>query len=178
MRIEGREVKALYFKDTNVLYVELLLKKGDCPEKREFPDVQMCPGDCQGTYLSVAIRGDKIRIIGSIFSEPHIMYNREFLEKHNLKKEEIGKYVENYMKDNRFTLESYMGGRKKRIYIGGEHVETIFEGCVFRLAQGEFYSLLERLRQKDIEKIAQNLDNIRRIQIPTTTHEFAKFTLN
>jgi len=34
MKIGGRKVKAVYLKDTNLFYVELLLGKGDCPEKR------------------------------------------------------------------------------------------------------------------------------------------------
>jgi len=35
MQIEKRKVKALYLKDTASFYVELLLRKDDCPEKRE-----------------------------------------------------------------------------------------------------------------------------------------------
>ncbi len=42
MQISKREVKALFFKDTEAFYVELLLGEGDCPEKKEFPEVQMC----------------------------------------------------------------------------------------------------------------------------------------
>lgn len=37
MRIDGRKVKALYPKDTDSFYVELLLRRGDCPEKRNSP---------------------------------------------------------------------------------------------------------------------------------------------
>ena len=66
MQIEGREVKAVCLKGAHVFYVELLLGKGDCPEKRQFPEVQLCPGDCQGTYLSVIIKDDAVRIMGSI----------------------------------------------------------------------------------------------------------------
>ncbi|GAJ08490.1 unnamed protein product, partial [marine sediment metagenome] len=51
----------------------------DCPEKKEFPEVQMCSGDCQGTYLSVMVKENIVKIVGSIFPKPHIMYNEEFV---------------------------------------------------------------------------------------------------
>ena len=175
MQIGGRKVKAVYLKDTNLFYVELLLGKGDCPEKREFPDVQMCPGDCQGTYLSVIIKDDLVRIIGSIYPKPHIMYNEEFARKHNLKKEEVTEYVKDYLNSNPYTIKSYMAGRKKRVYVRGEHVETLFERCVFRVAAGEFTNFLTKLRQKDLEEITQSLDEIKKIAVPGTTTDFGKF---
>lgn len=175
MQIEGRKVKALYLKDTNSFYVELLLRKDDCPEKREFPEVQMCPGDCQGTYLSAIIKEDAVRIVGSIYPKPHIMYSEEFQRNHNLKKEETREYVKDYLNNNPYNVKSYMAGRKRRIYVRGEHVETLFEKCVFRVAQGEFTNFLTKLREKDLEKITQSLDEIRKIAIPVTTQDFGKF---
>ncbi len=163
MQIEGREVKAVYLKGAHLFYVELLLGKGDCPEKRQFPDVQMCPGDCQGTYLSVIIKDDVVRIIGSIYLKPHIMYNEEFVRKHNLKKEEVAEYVKDYLNRNPYTIKSYMAGRKRRVYVRGKHVETLFERCVFRVAAGEFTHFLTKLREKDLERINQSLDEIKKI---------------
>jgi len=176
MHIDGREVKAVYLKSAHLFYVELLLGKGDCSEKREFPDVQMCPGDCQGTYLSVIIKDDAVRIIGSIYPKPHIMFNEEFVRKHNLKKEEVREYVKDYLNNNSYTIKSYMGGRKKRVYVRGERVETLFERCVFRVAAGEFTSFLTKLREKDLEKITQSVDEIKKIAIPVATLDFSKFT--
>jgi len=174
MYINERKVKAVHLKDVNLFYVELLLAKGDCPEKREFPDIQLCSGDCQGTYLSAAVKNDVVRIIGSIYPKPHIMYGEEFVRKHNLKREEIAEYVESYLVDNPCTTISYMGGRKKRIYVREEHVKTVFERCVFRIAQGEFADLLTKLREKDLREITQNLAEIKKIAILATTAEFSK----
>jgi len=143
-------------------------------KKREFPDVQLCPGDCQGTYLSVIVKDDAIRIIGSIYPKPHIMYIEEFARKHNLKKEKVGEYVKDYLNNNLYTVKSYMTGRKKRVYVRGEHVQTVFERCVFRLAQGGFADFLTKLREGELEKITQNLDEIRKMAIPTTTAEFGR----
>jgi hypothetical protein len=176
MQIEGREVKAVYLKDANLFYVELLLGKGDCPEKRKFPEVQLCPGDCQGTYLSTVIKDDVVRIIGSLYSKPHIMYNEEFVKKYNLKQEEIAEYVKDYLNSNPCTIKSYMGGRKKRVYVRGEHVETLFERCVFRVAQGQFTHLLTKLRERELEKITGRLDEIKKIAIPAKNLDFGKFT--
>jgi len=176
MQITGREVKAVYLKNADLFYVELLLRKGDCPEKREFIDVELCPGDCQGTYLSALIKDDIIRIVGSIYPRPHIMYNEEFVKKRNLQREQVEEYVRDYLKNNRYTVKSFMSGRKKRIYVKGEHVGTFFEGCVFRLAEGEFVSFLAKLREKDLEKIARNLDKIKKIAVPVTIQEFGKLT--
>jgi hypothetical protein len=175
MQINGREVKAVYLKGTDLFYVELLLGRGDCPEKREFPDVQVCPGDCQGTYLSAVIKDDVVRIIGSIYPKPHIMYNQEFVRKHSLKKEEVAEYVKDYLKNNPCTIKSYMAGRKKRIYVRGEHLETLFEQCVFRVAQGEFTPFLTKLREKDLERITQRLPEIKKIAAPAKTLDFGKF---
>ncbi|MBE0479180.1 hypothetical protein IBX65_08735 [Candidatus Aerophobetes bacterium] len=163
--ISGREVKAVYMKDTNAVYVELLLKRGDCPEKKEFPDIQFCPGDCQGTYFSVIAGDDKLRVIGGIYPRSHIMYNEEFVKRHNLKKEEIAEYVKGYLKNNPCTVQPYMDGRKKRIYVKGKHIQTLFEGCVFRIAQGEFVEFLSKLRAKELEEIAQNLEKIKKIAV-------------
>ncbi len=174
MHINEREIKAVYLKDIDLFYVELLLTKSDCPEKREFPDLQLCSGDCQGTYLSAAVKNDVVRIIGSIYFKPHVMYGEKFVKKHNLRKEEIAEYVKSYLADNPCTTISYMGGRKKRIYVRGEHVKTIFERCVFRVAQGEFADLLIKLREKDLRGITQNLAEIKKIAIITTTTEFSK----
>ena len=161
-----------------MLYVELLLKENDCPEKRKFPDVQLCPGDCQGTYLSAIAKDGAVRIIGSIYPRTHIMYNEEFVSRRNLKKEEIAHYVNEYLKNKPSSIKSYMGGRKKRIYVGEDHVQTVFEGCVFRVAQGEEFScVLMKQRQKELERITQNLDEIKRIATLTTTTEFGKFTV-
>jgi len=100
MQINGREVKAIFFKDTGTFYVEFLLKKGDCPEKKEFPEVQMCSGDCQGTYLSAMVKENVVKIVGSIFPKPHLMYNEEFVRKHQLRREEIGQYIKDYLERN------------------------------------------------------------------------------
>ena len=175
MQINGREVKAFHFKDTDSFYVELLLAKGDCPEKREFPQVQICPGDCQGTYLSAIIKDDVVRIIGSIYPKPHIMYSEEFARNHNLKKEEVKEYVKKYLDSGPYTVESHMAGRRKRVYVRGEHVQTVFERCTFRVAQGQFINFLAKLRKGDIERITQNLDEIRKRAIATTTEGFARF---
>lgn len=175
MQIKGREVKAVYLKDTRILYVELLLGKEDCPEKKDFPDIQFCPGDCQGTYLSVIIRDDLVRVIGSIYPKPHIMYNEEFVRNHNLRKEQIAEYVKDYLKRNPCSIKSYMKGRKKRVYVGKEHIQTVFEGCVFRVAQGEFVRFLSEVRGREIEDIVQNLEKIQKIAIPATSKEFGKF---
>lgn len=176
MQIDEREVKAVYLKGAHLFYVELLLGKGDCPEKRKFPDVQMCPGDCQGTYLSAIIKDDGVRIIGSIYPKPHIMYNEEFVRRHNLKKEEVQEYVKDYLNNNPYTIKSYMAGRKKRVYVRGEHLETLFEQCVFRVATGEFIDFLTKLRKKELEKITQNLDEIKKIATPVAALDFGKFT--
>ncbi|MFQ5834567.1 MAG: hypothetical protein ACE5HR_01415 [bacterium] len=176
MQIEERDVKAVYLKGTHLLYVELLLGESDCPEKREFPEVQVCPGDCQGTYLSAMVRGDVVKIMGSIYPKPHIMYNEEFVRKHNLKQEEIQEYVKHYLNHNPYTIKSHMDGRKRRVYVRGEHLETLFERCVFRVAQGEFAHFLAKLREKDLEKITQNLDEIKKIAIPAKPLDFGKFT--
>ena len=175
MQISGREVKALFFKDTRTFYVELLLREGDCPEKKEFPEVQMCSGDCQGTYLSVMVKENIVKIVGSIFPKPHIMYSEEFARKRHLRREEITRYTKDYLERNRYTLDSYMGGRKKRVYVGEEHVKTIFEGCTFRVAEGAFDDFLTKLRKDELEKITLNLDKIRRIATPITTKDFGKF---
>jgi len=53
--------------------------------------------------------------------------------------------------------------------VKGKHVETLFEGCVFRVAQGEFVPFLTKLRQKDLEEIAQSLDEIKKIAVPVKT---------
>lgn len=166
----------MYLKGAHLFYVELLLGKGDCPEKKEFPEVQICPGDCQGTYLSAIIKDDVVRIMGSIYPNPHIMYNEEFVRKYDLKKKEIPEYVKSYLKCNPYTIKSYMAGRKKRVYVKGEHLETLFEGCVFRVAQGEFVPFLTKLRQKDLEEIAQSLDEIKKIAVPVKTLDFGRFT--
>jgi len=175
MQIDGRKVKALYLKDTDSLYVELLLRKGDCPEKREFPQVQMCPGDCQGTYLSTIIKDDVVRLIGGIYPKSHIMYSQEFQRNHNLKKEEVKEYVKKYLNSNPYTIKSYMAGRKRRVYVRGEHVQTLFERCTFRVAQGGFTNFLTNLREKDLKEITQSLDEIKKIAIPVTTRDFGKF---
>lgn len=175
MQINGREVKALSFKDTGTFYVELLLREGDCPEKKEFPEVQMCPGDCQGTYLSAMVKENIVKIVGSIFPKPHIMYSEEFARKRHLKREGIAHYTKDYLGRNRYTLDSYMGGRKKRVYVGEEHVETIFEGCTFRVAEGAFDDFLTKLRKPDLQKITLNLNKIKRIATPITTKDFGKF---
>ena len=145
------------------MYVELLLQKGDCPENKEFPEIQFCPGDCQGTYLSVIAKDDELRPIGGIYSKPHIMYNEEFAREHNLEKEEIAAYVKNYLEHNPFTSKTYMDGRKKRIYVKGKHVQTLFEGCVFRIAQGDFVAFLNKLRKKELDEITRNLEAIKKI---------------
>jgi len=155
--------------------VELLLRKGDCPEKKEFPEIQLCPGDCQGTFLSAIVKNGMIRVIGSIYPKPHIMYNEEFVKRHKLKKEEIAEFIKNYLRNNPYTIESQMDGRKKRVYVRGEHVQTIFERCVFRVAQGEFIEFLTKLREKELRDIAQNLEKIKRIATSTITKEFGKF---
>jgi len=175
MQIEGREVKAVYLKGAHLFYVELLLGKGDCPEKRQFPEVQLCPGDCQGTYLSVIIKDDVVRIIGSIYPKPHIMYNEEFVRKHHLKQEEVPEYVKDYLHNNPYTIKSYMAGRKRRVYVRGQHLKTLFERCVFRVAAGEFTHFLTKLREKDLEKITQSLDEIKKIAIPVANLGFGKF---
>jgi len=175
VQISGREVKALFFKDTGTFYVELLLREGDCPEKKEFPEVQMCSGDCQGTYLSAMVKENIVKIIGSIFPRPHIMYSEEFARKRHLRREEITRYTKDYLERNRYTLDSYMGGRKKRVYVAEEHVETIFKGCTFRVAEGVFDDFLTELRKPDLKRITLNLDKIRRIATPTTTKDFGKF---
>lgn len=108
MQISKREVKALFFKDTGTFYVELLLGEGDCPEKKEFPEVQMCSGDCQGTYLSVMVKENIVKIVGSIFPKPHIMYSEEFARKRHLKREGIARYTKDYLGRNRYTLDSYV----------------------------------------------------------------------
>lgn len=174
MQIKGRKVRAVYLKDVDLFYVELLLGENDCPEKREFPDIQLCPGDCQGTYLSAVVKGDAIKIIGSIYTKPHIMYNEEFIKKHNLKKEELEEYIKNYLKNHPYTIISYMDGRKKRVCVGEEHIQTIFERCVFRVAQGEFANFLTKLREKELREIIQNLDKIKKIAIPATTKDFKR----
>jgi len=176
MQINGREVKALFFKDTGTFYVELLLREGDCPEKKEFPEVQMCSGDCQGTYLSAIIKDDVVRLIGGIYPKSHIMYSEEFQRNHNLKKEETREYVKDYLNSNPYTIKSYMAGRKRRVYVRGEHVQTLFERCTFRVAQGEFTNFLTKLRGKDLEKITQSLNEIKKIAIPATTRDFGKLT--
>jgi len=173
MQIERRKVKALYLKDTDSLYVELLLRKGDCPEKREFPEVQMCPGDCQGTYLSAIIKDDVVRLIGGIYPKSHIMYSEEFQRNHNLKKEETREYVKDYLNSNPYTIKSYMAGRRKRVYVRGEHVQTVFERCTFRVAQGGFTNFLTNLREKDLKEISQSLDEIKKIAIPVATFSFS-----
>lgn len=175
MKIEGREVKAVYLKDTHLFYVELLLGKDDCPEKKEFPEVQLCPGDCQGTYLSAIIKDDLVRIIGSIYPKTHIMYSEQFAIKRNLKKEELPQYVKDYLEHNPYTIKSYMAGRKNRVYVRGERVETLFEGCVFRLAQGKFTQLLTKLRERDLQKITRALHKIKKIAIPVASRDFGKF---
>ncbi len=175
MQISKREVRALFFKDTGTFYVELLLRDGDCPEKKEFPEVQMCSGDCQGTYLSVMVKENIVKIVGSIFPKPHIMYSEEFARKRHLRKEEITRYTKDYLERNRHTLDSYMGGRKKRVYVGEEHVETIFVGCTFRLAEGAFDDFLTKLRKDELEKIAKNLEKIKNKAALTTTKDFGKF---
>ncbi|MFQ6065682.1 MAG: hypothetical protein ACE5K3_00200 [bacterium] len=176
MQIEGREVKAVYLKDARLFYVELLLGKGDCPEKRQFPEVQICPGDCQGTYLSAIVRDHVVRIIGSIYPKPHIMYNEEFVRKHNLKQEQVPEYVKDYLHNNPYTIKSYMAGRKKRFYVRGQHLETLFERCVFRVAQGQFTPFLARLRKKELEKITERLDEIKKIATPAKALDFGRFT--
>ena len=176
MQISGREVKALFFKDTGTFYVELLLREGDCPEKKEFPEVQMCSGDCQGTYLSVMVKENIVKIVGSIFPKPHIMYSEEFARKRHLKREGIARYTKDYLGRNRYTLDSYMGGRKKRIYVRQEHVETVFEACTFRVAEGAFDDFLTKLRKDELEKIAKNLEKIKNKAAPATTKDFGKFT--
>lgn len=175
MQIDGREVKAIFFKDTGTFYVELLLKRGDCPEKKEFPEVQMCSGDCQGTYLSAMVKENVVKIVGSIFPKPHIMYNEEFVRKHHLRREEIAQYTKDYLERNPYTVDSYMDGRKKRLYVGEEHLETVFEACTFRVAEGAFDSFLTKLRKSDLERITRNLEKIRSIAAHTTTEDFDRF---
>lgn len=175
MQINRREVKAVYLKDAGIFYVELLLGETDCPEKKGFPDVQFCPGDCQGTYLSGIVKDNAFRIIGSIYPKPHIMYNEEFVTGHNLRKQEVAKYVKDYLKNNPYTIQSYMRGRKKRVYVRGEHIQTVFEGCVFRMAQGEVVRFLTKLREKELRQIIQNLEKVKKIATPATMAEFNKF---
>ena len=174
MQICGREVKALYLKDKGFFYVELLLKEGDCPEKKDFLEVEFCPGDCQGTYLSAIVKDEVIKIVGSIYPKPHIMYSEEFVKRHNLKEGEIEKYMRDYLDKNPCTIKSYMKGRKKRIYVGKEHVGTIFEGCVFRIAEGKFAELLAKMREKEIREILKNLEKIKKIAVPATTQVFGE----
>ena len=69
-----------------------------------------------------------------------------------------------------------MAGRKRRVYVRGEHVQTLFEKCVFRVAQGEFTNFLTNLREKDLEEIAQSLNEIKKIAIPVATRDFGKLT--
>ncbi|GAH27052.1 unnamed protein product, partial [marine sediment metagenome] len=45
----------------------------------------------------------------------------------------------------------------------GEHLKTLFERCVFRVVAGEFTHFLTKLREKDLEKITQSLDEIKKI---------------
>ncbi len=175
MYICGREVKAIYLKDMGIFYIELLLAENDCPEKKKFPDVQFCPGDCQGTYISAIVENDVVKIIGSIYPKPHIMYNEKFVKKHNIRREKLIEFTRDYLSNNSYTVESSMGGRKKRIYVGKEHIQTIFDGCVFRMAQGEFAKLLTTLRKKELSAITENLDKIKKIAIPATTKDFKKF---
>jgi hypothetical protein len=175
MYLNGREVKVLFFKDTGIFYVELLLREGDCPEKKEFPEVQLCSGDCQGTYLSAIVKENIVKIVGSIFPKPHIMYSEEFARKHHLRREEIASYTKDYLERNPYTVKSYMGGRKKRVYVKEEHVETVFEGCTFRVAEGVFDNFLTKLRKDELERITKNLEKIKSVVVPTTTRGFGKF---
>jgi len=173
--IREREVRALYFQDMDFLYIELLLKEGDCPENKKFPELQLCPGDCQGTFLSIILKNNTIKFIGSIYPKSHVMYSESFVKKHKLKREEIKDYIENYLKTNSFTIKTYMSGRKKRIYVGKEHVQTVFEGCVFRIGEGEFAELLISMRRKEIEEIFKKIERIKKIAMPTTMPHFFSY---
>lgn len=121
------------------------------------------------------VKENIVKIVGSIFPKPHIMYSEEFARKHHLRKEEITRYTKDYLEKNRYTVDSFMGGRKKRIYVRQEHVETVFEACTFRVAEGAFDDFLTKLRKDDLERITLNLDKMRRIATPTTTKDFSKF---
>ena len=103
------------------------------------------------------------------------MYSTEFARKRHLRREEITGYSKDYLERNLYTFDSYMGGRKKKVYVEEEHVKTIFEGCTFRVAEEAFDDFLAKLRKPKLKRITLNLDKIRRIATPITTKDLDKF---
>ncbi len=164
MQISGRRAICYYISDADFHYLELMQKEGDCPEGKTLLDCHMCKGDCQGTYLSAIVRGDDITIIGTIYPKPHVMYNPDFLRKHGLRTiKEAQEYINGCIEKRDYRVEPSMGERKKRVYLGGEHAETLFEGCIFRHVQSQPYrKYLEELRKKELEEFAIHLPSLKR----------------
>ncbi len=163
MDISGRKAICYDVNDAGFYYLELTQKEGDCPEGKTPPEQLVCEGDCQGTYLSSVVRGSDITIIGTIYPKPHIMYNSDFLKKHGLSTiEDAQAHINSRIEAEEYRIEDSMGGRRKRVYIGGEHAETLFEGCTFRHVQGQPYrTFLNGIRKKAIEEIACRLSDLK-----------------
>jgi hypothetical protein len=164
MKINGREIKSYFIQDVRRYYLEIQLKDGDCPEGRGTVDCLICVGDCQGTYLSAMERSGGIQIIGTIYPRPHVMYNRDFFQEYGFASlAGVEEYIDGCMARGEYRVESFLGGRKKRIYIDGKHAKTFFEKCTFRHAQSEeFRRLLDKLRRDTIASINRNLPEIKK----------------
>lgn len=163
MKINGREIKSYFLRDVGHYYLEIQLKDGDCPEGKGPVDCLICSGDCQGTYLSAMERAGEIQIVGTIYPRPHVMYNRDFFREHGFTSlAGAEEYIDGRMARGEYRVESFLGGRKKRIYIDGKHAKTLFDKCTFRHAQSlEFRRLLDELRRDSIASINRNLPGIK-----------------
>lgn len=159
MEIDGRKALCYYVRDAGFHYLELAQKEGDCSEGRAPRDRLLCEGDCQGTYLSAMVRGNDITVIGTVHPKPHVMYNGGFLEKHALRTiREAQQYINRCIEREEYAIEPSMGGRRKRVYIKGEHAETLFDGCTFRHVQSQPYRMFLNDRRKgELEEIARRL---------------------
>lgn len=177
MKIEDREIKSYFLEDLGQYYLEILLKQGDCPEGKEPVDCLICPGDCQGTYLSALANAGIIKIIGTIYPYQHAMYNYDFFREYGFSSlREAEAYITERMTRGKYREELFLGGRKKRIYIDGKHAKTQFEKCTFRHAQGdEFRKILDNLRRDTIASINENLLKIKLYAKKTDLKNLGKF---
>lgn len=164
MKIKGRQITCYFLKDAGYYYLEVQQKEGDCPEGKSLVDCLLCPGDCQGTYLTAIIKSDEVLILGTIYPEPHIMYNQDFFHKHGFTSIESAKnHINKYIERGECEIKSFMKGRKKRIYIEGAHAQTLFEKCTFRHVQSEpFRRLINELRKETLNSIIYHLQSLKR----------------